>query len=145
MPKDVKQQPSSLGVIGWVIGLLVSVFTPILTAPMSLSLPFTLGGSVSGMFGFAVMAWLFSKRNMSGRKKFYVALAALILGLGAGGWYRALLIAPEHSTPNSGIEVLEFALYCFAGFFLCAVVSYAYWYSGPVLVRIFRRFPIGTG
>jgi len=36
---------------------------PKLTSPMSLSAPFDVGGTISGMFGFAAMSWLLSRKG----------------------------------------------------------------------------------
>jgi hypothetical protein len=111
---------------------------------MMLSMPFALGGTMSAMFGFAVMTWLMNKRNMSGRKKSILGLGALIAALASGAFYTLLLLSPEHVTPSFGIELLEFILYCIAYLCVCAFLAHIYWHGGPQIYRMFFKIPVGN-
>jgi hypothetical protein len=143
---NVSQPLGKLKIVGWITGFAFSVVFPKLTAPMSLSMMFDLGGAFSGMLGFAGMVWLFSKRNVTGKRKFLAALGALVAALITGGIYRRLLLAPENATPDTGIMIFELVLYCIACFCFAAVLSYAYWYGGPQVVKMFNKNPaVGGG
>jgi hypothetical protein len=122
-----------------VIAFLVSVLLPKLTSPLELTAPFDLGGTISGMLGFAGMLWFLNRSKMSGIKQFGLAGGALVIGLGTFAWYRALLLSPAESTTGAGIETLEFVLYCIAYLCIFAVLGYAYSYGGPLVFRMFGK------
>src|SRR6266446_1987822 len=126
-------------IFGWIVGFAYSLVVPKLTAPMSLSEMFDLGGSASGMLGFAGMFWFLSERNMRAKRKLLTAAGALTAGIITGYLYRRILLAPEYVTPGTGIVILELLLYCIACFCFGVVLSYVYWYGGPYVVKIFNK------
>ena len=132
-------------IIGWLVGLVYSIAFPKVIAPMNLSMSFDVSGALSGALGFAGMVWFLGKRNVSGRKKFFIALAALGLAIVLGSIYRSVLLAVENVTPDTCTRILELALYCGTCFSTAVVISYVYWSGGPQVMKMFDKGQSGSG